>query len=264
MKPLFLLILNTLTLAAALLLNALAGSGRLGEKSIGAVSAQYPTLLTPASYAFAIWTPIYLLLIAFVGYQWVTYWRDRDHTLLKDTGGWFSLANVANGLWVIAWIREALGLSVVLIFLLLFSLIRLLIRLRLEVWDAPLRIILFVWWPICIYMGWLVLASITNVGVYLKSLGWEGGFLSPQTWALSLMALATGLYLYLTFTRNMREAALVGVWGLIAIAYKQWNSQEAVVLTALFSAGILFTAAVYHALKNKATSPYRKLRNNEF
>ena len=264
MKPLFLLILNTLTLAATLLLNYLAGSGRLGEKSIGAVSAQYPTLLTPASYAFSIWILIYLLLIAFVGYQWVTYLKGRDYTLLKDTGGWFSLANVTNALWVIAWTREALGLSVFLIFLLVLSLIQLLIRLRLEVWDAPLRIILFVWWPVCIYMGWIVLASITNVAVYLKGLGWEGGFLSPQVWAVGLIALGTGLYLFLTFTRNMREAALVGVWGFIAIAYKQWDSQEAVVLTALLSAGILFIAAAYHGYKNKAASPYRKLKNKEY
>lgn len=264
MKPLFLLILNTLTLAAALLLNYLAGSGRLGEKSIGAVSAQYPTLLTPASYAFSIWIPIYLLLIAFVGYQWVTYFRKREDRQLKGTGGWFALANVANGLWVIAWTGEALGLSVFLIFLLLFSLTRLLIRLRLEVWDAPLRIILFVWWPVCIYTGWIVLASITNAGVYLKSLNWEGGFLSPQAWAVALLALATGLYLFLTFTRNMREAALVGAWGLIAIAYNQWDKQEAVVVAALLSAGILFLAAAYHALKNKETSPYSKLRRGEY
>lgn len=264
MKPLLLLTLNTLTLAGTLVLNYLAGSGKLGEKSIGAVSAQYPSLLTPASYAFSIWIPIYLLLIAFVGYQWVGFLRKKREGLLKGTGWWFALANVANGLWVIAWTQQALGLSVLLMFLLLFSLIRLVIRLRLEVWDAPLRIIFFVWWPLCFYTGWIVLASVTNVTVYLSSLGWEGGFLSPEAWAVGMIGIAALLYLFLIYSRNMREAALVGVWGFVAIAYRQWGGQEEVVLACLLAAGILFIAAAYHGIKNKATSPYVKLKKGEW
>ena len=264
MKQLLLLLLNTLTFAGSLLLNYLAGSGKWSGKSIGAVSAQYPTLLTPASYAFSIWSLIYLLLTGFVAYQWVSFFKKKTDYPLQKTSVWFALANIANGFWVLVFVEEKLGLSVLLIFFLLFSLLMLVLKLRLEVWDAPLRIILFVWWPICIYTGWIVLATFTNVAVYLKSLGWQGEPLSSQSWAMGLLALAVLLYLFLIYARNMREAALVGVWGFVAIAYKQWEGQEAVAITALLAAAILFLSASYHGIKNKETSPLRKLQKKEF
>ena len=264
MKYLLLLVLNSLTLAGTLLLNYLAGTGKINGQSIGAVSAQFPTLLTPAGYAFSIWSLIYLLLLSFVIYQWIAFFKNRNEDSLKKAGLWFSLANVANGLWVIAFVHEHLGLSVFLILLLLFSLLMLVLRLKLEVWDAPLRIILFVWWPICIYTGWVVLATITNVAVYLKSLGWQGGTLAAEFWAIGLVAVAALLYLFLIYARNMREAALVGVWGLIAIAYKQWEVQKDVAIAALLAALLLFLAASYHGLKNKATSPFIKWKTKEW
>lgn len=264
MKELILLICNTLTLSATLFLNYLAGSGSFHGQTIGAVSARYPTLLSPADYAFSIWGFIYFLLIAFVGYQWFAYFKNRNEDSLNKAGIWFSLANIANGLWVIAFVNEDLGLSVLFIFLLLFILIVLLVRLKLEVWDAPLRIIVFVWWPICFYIGWIILATVSNVAVYLKSMGWQGGALSPEAWAIIMILLATLIYLFLIFRRNMREAALVGVWGLLAIASKQWEAQEGVVITSITAALILFISVAYHGLKNKDSSPFVKLRQKEF
>lgn len=263
MKQRILLFLNTLTLLATLGINYLYGSGALHSKSVGAVSDQYPTLITPADYAFSIWGLIYLLLIGFVGFQWFNHFKGRNEDSLDKAGIWFSLANIFNALWVIAWVNEALGLSVLIMLLLLGTLLMLVVRLRLEVWDAPLRIIFFVWWPICIYTGWIVVATVTNIAVYLKSLGWTGEPLPAEIWAIIVIILATVVYFFLTYTRNMREAALVGVWGLIAIAYNQWGDHKGVAVTALLGAGILFLYASYHGIKNKDTSPFMKLKNKE-
>jgi hypothetical protein len=251
-------------LLGTLYLNYLGGTGKLSGKSIGEVSEQFSTLLTPAGYAFSIWSLIYLLLIIFVGYQWVGYFKKQGKDSLQKAGPWFSLANIANGLWVLAWCYEMPGLSVLIMFFLLFSLLCLVVRLKLETWDAPLRIIVFVWWPICIYTGWIVVAAVTNVAAYLKSLQWQGGFLSAEMWAVIMLAFATALYLFLTYARNMREATLVGVWGFVAIGYKQLESQENVAAIALIAAGILFIYAAYHGLKNRTTSPFVKLKNKAY
>lgn len=264
MKKLLFLILNTGTLLATLFLNYLAGTGYLNGETIGSVSRQYPALITPASYAFSIWSLIYLLLIIFVGYQWVSYFKKETYGSIEKTGIWFSLANVANGAWVLAFVNQSLGLSVLLIMLLLFALVLLVLRLDLEIWDAPLRIIVFVWWPICIYTGWIVLASVTNVAVYLKSQGWQGGPLSPELWTVGVLALAVIVYLFLIYTRNMREAALVGAWGFIAIAYEQWGGLKMVGISAIIAAVIVFLAAFYHGMKNQATSPYIKWKKKEW
>ncbi len=263
MKQNVLLTTNTLTLAFTLVANGLAGSGAFNGKTVGDISARYDTLIAPAGYAFAIWGIIYLLLLLFVGYQWYAWLKNREDTALKQTGLWFALGNLANGLWIFAWLNEYMGISVVLIFLLLFSLIMLTLRLRLEIWDAPLRTIAFVWWPICIYLGWIVVASVANVAAFLVSLGWQGGMLSPSAWTLILIAVATGIYLLLIITRNMREAALVGIWAFIAIAVRQWSAHPEIVYAGLLAAGVLLVAISWHGYKNRATSPLAKIKQNE-
>ena len=48
-----------------LVFNWLAATGRLAGTDTAAVSAEYQTLVTPAGYAFSIWTLIYVGLVAF-------------------------------------------------------------------------------------------------------------------------------------------------------------------------------------------------------
>ena len=263
-KPVILLTANTLSLLATLFVNYYVGSGNYSGKSIGEVSSRFPVLLTPASYAFSIWGFIYLLLSAFVAYQWYTFFKGRNEESLLKAGSWFFMANIVNALWVIVWVNEALGWSVLLIFSLLFTLVMLVKRLDLEIWDAPLRIIVFVWWPVCVYFGWVVLASVTNLTVFLSTFKSPADILPPEIWAIIALSIATIIYLYLTYKRNLREAALAGVWGLVAIAYRQWGANSSVAVTVLLAAGILLLYTAYHGYQNKDTSPFQKLVNKEF
>ncbi len=262
MNKLSLLWLNTLTLLGTLLVNYLVGTGVLGSASVGDISAANPALITPAGYAFSIWGIIYLMLIAFVGYQWYTYKNGAFETSILPTGVFFAISNVVNALWISAWVQEYMGYSVIFMFLLLLSLIWLVIRLRLEIWDAPLRTIFFVWWPVCIYIGWIILASVTNVAVYLKSAQLLTDIGTETAWTIAMLIVAGIIYAYLIYERNMREAALVGVWGLTAIAVKQWDGAESVAITAAIVALILLISAGYHGYKHLATSPLAKLKQS--
>lgn len=255
MNRLSLLLVNTFTLIGTIYVNYFFASGAGGQETVGEISDKYYTLITPADYAFSIWGLIYFLLVGFVGFQWVEYLKGWDDGSLNKAGIWFALTNVLNGLWIVVWTNEWLGLSVVIIFLLLFSLIQLVIRLRLEIWEAPKSIIFFVWWPICIYIGWIILASVTNVAVLLRDSPLLLNLMNPPYWTAIMIGAAVVIYLVLTFTRNMREAALVGVWGISAIAYKHWGSNEELVVVALIGAGILLVTSSYHAFKNRKSSP---------
>ena len=253
MKQISILLFNTISLIFALVMNSLQGSEVFSGITVGEVSAKYETLFTPAGYAFAIWGVIYLLLILFVANQWFAWFKQKEDRELKQTGWWFALGNLANGLWVVAWLNEQMGLSVLLILVLLFSLIQLTIRLRLEIWDAPLKIIAFVWWPVCIYLGWVIVATVANISVFLVSIGWQGGFLSEKVWTILMIVAATVIYLVLIKTRNMREAAVVGIWALVAIAVKQWQINNEIVFAAIAASAILFVVIAVHGFKNKKT-----------
>ncbi len=263
MKPFPLLLLNTFTFIFTLILNYVYGSGERGEQTVGEISDLYPTLITPAGYAFAIWGLIYLMLLGFLIYQWVGFLRDNNQESLLPSGIWFAASNIFNGLWIILWTNIAMGWSVLVICALLFSLIQLVIRLKLEIWDAPLRIIFLVWWPITIYLGWIILATTLNISVWLQSTGWLENIDNPEILSTFVLAVATGIYANLTFSRNLRESALVGTWGTSAIAVNQWGQNEYIATAALASAIILFLIAGYHFIKKWKDSPLGKLLINE-
>jgi cbb3-type cytochrome oxidase subunit 3 len=263
MRPIVLLLANTLSLLFALAMNALAGSAVFDGKTVGEVSRTYDTLFAPAGYAFAIWGLIYLLLVVFVGYQWFAWHRHKRDRELRQAGLWLIVANLANGFWIVAWLSESIGVSVLLILALLVSLLVLMVRLRLEVWDAPLRIVVLVWWPLVIYLGWIVVASVANVAAWLVSLGWNGMFMTASTWTILLISLATLIYLGLVYTRNMREAALVGIWAFVAIAARQWQAHAEIAAAALIGAAILLAAVAWHTYQNWESSPLEKWRRGE-
>jgi hypothetical protein len=255
-KPFSLIILNTLTLLFALIMNGLAGTAVFNGQTVGAVSNQYNTLIAPDGYAFAIWGLIYLFLIMFVCYQWYIYFMLKQYTEIKHTGYWLALANIANGVWIIAWLNESIGLSMLLIFTLLVSLIVLTHRHRLEIWNAPKRTIIFIWWPIAFYLGWIIVAAVSNVAAYFVSINWQGGFLSPASWTIIMIGIATVIYLGLIFSRNLRESAMVGIWAFIAIAVRHWNDYSGIAIAALTGAGILLVIVLWQGYKNRKFSPF--------
>jgi hypothetical protein len=278
MKTKLLVLFNTLTLIFTIFLNYLSNTGFFGGKTIGEISKKYDTLFVPASYAFSIWGIIFLMLFAFVGFQWYVLYKFKDKNdvlsnydnsesifvkTIHETGFWLIVANLCNAAWVVVWLNEYVALSVVVMFILLFSLIKLTLNLRLEIWDAPVRIIAFVWWPIVIYLGWIMVASIANVSSFLVSIGWQGEPLFASTWTVLMIIIATGLYLGLIATRNLRESAMVGVWSLIAITYRQWEANSSIAYVALGCAILLLLASSFHGYKNTEKSPFLKWERGE-
>ncbi|HTN69019.1 MAG TPA: hypothetical protein VLZ33_06120, partial [Dysgonamonadaceae bacterium] len=102
------------------------------------MSDEYNNLFTPAGYAFSIWGVIFLAILIFAVYQiYVTFVRKQTLDFISQTSGWFILANVGNGLWIIAWLSDYTWLSVVVMFVILFSLIKIVINTNMERWRAP-------------------------------------------------------------------------------------------------------------------------------
>jgi hypothetical protein len=65
--------------------------------AVGRVSAENPTLVVPADYAFVIWTPIFLLALIYAVYQALP--SNRERPLLRRIGWFSALAYISNGVW---------------------------------------------------------------------------------------------------------------------------------------------------------------------
>jgi len=251
-------ILNIVTLIFTIGINYLYNAPP-GRPSISDISAKYDNLLTPAGYAFGIWGLIYIGLIVFVVYQvWDFINKKTDTSFVSAIGWWFIVANLANAAWIIAFTSEQIGLSVLIMLLLFFSLLKIILNINMEKWDAPVPIIGFIWWPISLYFGWINVALMINISAYLTYLGWDGAPLTAELWAIIVLLLASVIFISMIWTRNMREYANVGVWGIVAIAVKHWDEAPAVAWVALAVSVVIFVNASIHGYKNRATAPFAR------
>ena len=260
MKLKLLAVLNFISVIITLFVSYYTQAEKLNGNTMGSLSHQYFNLFTPADYAFAIWGIIYLGLLAFSGYQlYQAFGPQTDLRFLQQTKFWFVLANLANVAWVIVWLYEYTGLSIFLMLLILFSLIKIILNTNMERWDAPLKVIAFGWWPICLYSGWIAVATIANVAAYLVKIGWSGGIFSQEQWTIIMIVVAAILNIIMIYTRNMREFAAVGVWALIAIYIRHSNLHSLIAYVALGSAILIGLNASYHGFINRKKNPMYRM-----
>ena len=234
-------IANIIAFVLMVFVNYLSNTGAINNTTIGNVSDSLNTLFTPAGYAFSIWGIIYLFLLGFIIYQSRSLFKKvRDDEFILKIGWYFVLSCVANVLWITFWLYGYVNFSVLCIFVLLYSLLKIILNNKMELWDAPISIIVFLWWPFVIYSGWITVASIVNVSAYLMDMGWDGFGISETTWAIIMIIIAGIINLLVIWKRNMREFGLVGIWALAAIAVANWEINQTVSYAAIFTAAILF------------------------
>lgn len=254
-------VINLIGVIAVIFFNYYLNTAGINGNTVGSLSDKYDSLFTPAGYAFAIWGLIFIALLV-QGIFLVTrsYKPGEDQTPIRQIGLWLFLANILNISWLLAWLYEYTGLSVLIMLLILIILLVIVIRTNMERWDAPLKIIAFIWWPVSLYSGWIAVATISNIAAFLAKIGWNGG-ISESIWAFIMIIAATLLGILITFTRNMREFALVIAWALIAIAARHWGNFALLQYSALAGAIILIIASAYHASQNMDTLPQKKKWN---
>jgi hypothetical protein len=254
-------VLNLLSVLFAVMMSYFSQILRINDNTIRELSLENDTLFTPSGYTFAIWAAIYIGLLLMSGNQLYRTFIDDHEELNFKTGPWFILANVANAFWVFAWLYEYTILSVFIMFVILFSLIKLILMNNMERWDAPFRTIGFFWWPICLYSGWITVATIANISATLVKANWSGWGVSEASWTIIMIVIAWIINILMIYTRNMREFALVGVWAFVGIYFKNIDVEPNVAYVALAAAILLFLNIAYHGFINRKSNPMYKLVN---
>lgn len=226
-------------LAGTIAVNGLANALPLNGRSTGDISDQFPLTITPPGYVFGIWGLIYGGLIGYAIYQALP--AQRENERLRRIAWPFVLSCAANVAWLFLWHYGQYKLTLVAMLGLLLSLV--VVNLRIGHGEpAPWAEKLLARLPFSIYLGWISVATIVNVGVALYDTGWDGAPLSPAQWAAGLSG--AGAALAAAFGLGRRDAAypLVIAWAFAGVALKQAadpliaNSAWAAVAVAVASA----------------------------
>ncbi len=184
--------------------------------STAQVSDTYPNLFAPAGVTFAIWGIIYLLLGFYSLYQLFT--DQKTSKVLLPINTFFIITSIVNSIWIFAWHHYIIWLTVILILIMLFSLIRiadLINTLPLSRKERRITKSSF-----GIYFGWITIATIANITTLLVSIQWNRLGISDSTW--TIVVLFTGVII--ASLRTVKDSNIaywvVPVWAYLGILIK--------------------------------------------
>ena len=206
--------------------NWLAATGRVNGTTPGEISDKYPTPITPAGYAFSIWSLIYLGMIAFSIYQTL----PANATRFKNIRSLYILTCALNCGWIYMWHSDQIAICLLLITLLAVCLFLINLNLKStegmgEYWFAKA--------PFGIYFGWVTAATLVNFAVLLVH--WNVN-ISAGSWTwigVGLILFATALGILIRMRLNNYLYPLAIAWALTAIGVKQSGQTLIVVATAI-------------------------------
>jgi hypothetical protein len=215
----------------------IAATGRLGQDT-GAISDAYPTLVTPAGYAFSIWSLIYLGMVAFSVYQLL----PANVVRFRSIRSLYIFSCALNCAWLYFWNSEQITISVLIIAALSSTLYLINHQISNPVSVADSLVVKA---PFGIYFGWVTAAMVVNFAIWLKFLRIE---MSPAVET----AIAVALMLWLAVMAIVVRVRLTNyfyplaiAWALTAIAVKQSGKTAIVVAAAVGVVACLIASATF-------------------
>ncbi|WP_101911154.1 tryptophan-rich sensory protein [Marasmitruncus massiliensis] len=245
------------TFMAMVLVSVLAETLPVNGMTTGQVSNLYPNLFVPADYTFSIWPVIYLLLAGYALYQFGFFRKksENPHAMLRhEVGVYFCVSSLVNICWVLVWHYQMIALSLILIVILLACLAEIVQAISKE--NLTPKETMFLKLPFDIYTGWISIAAIANITVYLVSLEWDHFRTIESAW--TIIVLLTGLVAGLRAILKYDHIAfgMIVIWAYLGILVKHLSkdgfsgSYPRIIGVVAVSLILLFAAAV-RALMDK-------------
>lgn len=215
--------------------NTLATMGYLNGVMTGEISDKYPTNITPAGYAFSIWSLIYLGLLIFSIYQLLPANIQRFRAIRSI----YILSSALNCAWLFAWHSDQIAISFAIIASLLGTLVIINYRLKETRSFAEAAAVKA---PFGLYVGWVSAATLVNFVIMLKYLRVDTSSYEIALGAgLLLLAAAFGVFIRVKFLNYL--APLAVAWALTGIAVKQSGKTLIVSAAAVGVVACLIAAA---------------------
>ncbi|NEQ37232.1 MAG: tryptophan-rich sensory protein [Okeania sp. SIO3I5] len=225
---------NLIAILAAFFLNIYVNIAPPSGKTIGEISNTIfkNVLITPASYAFAIWGLIYLGLISFGIYQLLP--AQRENQILRRCQYFLVGASLAQIVWIFLFQYQLFTLSVLAMLGILGCLISLYLNLGISYERVSKKDKWLVHYPISIYFAWISVATIVNVACALDNLGWNSSEQVGIVWTIIMLIIGTVIAAIINIQKQDIAYTLVFIWALTAIAIRHLD-----ILVLAISAGIL-------------------------
>ncbi len=242
MKNKIIKLLILLSYLSMITFNFLANALPINNISTGEISEMYPNLFAPAGFTFSIWGLIYIFLGAYVLYQLGFFKYNKNLKRSKKDGNnkkknqtkkenlknkdriyervgiYFIITSLANVFWIFSWHYDFITLSLLFMGFILYFLIKIVTVLDKE--NVSLKDYFFISLPFSIYLGWISIATIANIAVFLVSINWGGFGISNQIWTIILLFIGASLGILRVIKNKDVAYGFVFIWAYIGILIK--------------------------------------------
>lgn len=246
-------ILATVSFLGMVMVNALANILPINGIDTGAVSDLYPNLFAPAGMTFSIWGVIYFLLLIYTIYQFTSpkdqNEKEKNEKILNQVGIYFIISSLANILWVFSWHHLLIPLTVLLIIIILVCLAR--IARYLDKKELSNKEKLFIKLPFSVYFGWITVATIANITVFLVSVDFSGWGILPSVWTITVLFVGALIGMIRLLKDRDIAYGLVFIWAYYGIYFKHitfFDGEYKGIITLLLSCIALFVVAESYVL----------------
>lgn len=216
-------IVRQITVAASAviaIIGSFVGSGAAGgtpiQNAAGGALSSTATPVAPDGPAFSIWSVIYLGLMAYAVWQFLP--KQSSAERHRRLGYWIAASLLLNAAWILSVQFDLLPLSLPVIAALLVVLgwsFALTLRYR----PASRLDALVTDGTVGLYLGWVSIATAANAAAVLTAAGFTGWGVSPDGWAVIVIAVAAAVGVLVAIIGKGRIAPALSLsWGLAWVA----------------------------------------------
>ena len=218
--------------------------------SVGAIAQDYRSSILPATYAFAIWGPIFILCSSYALYQALP--AQRENPVFRAIGWWTVGAFLANGAWSYAYTSRQFILAQAIIFAgLIFAGGSYLLFGRVAPAARTTHIDNWLIGPtLGLLFGWLTAATVVGLAGTLVAQGFgaTGQAAEIRDAALLLLGGAVAFFVMIA-SRKEPSGAWVSfsaavLWALVAVVVEQRSASTIITTVALVSAVLMLLGAL--------------------
>lgn len=246
--------INAILLVITLIINFMGAIGLINGNSQKEVSDRYFTLITPAPITFSIWSVIYSLLIISIIVMIVKKNDPYYQEAVDEISVLFWISCILNIAWIISFSYVKIGLSVIFILGLLITLLLILQRVS-KIHDGNRKHFLL---PLTfgLYAGWIFIATIVNIAVWLVKIGWNGFGIPNVIWAITILIISVSLVYTILSTNKNAVFPLPVAWAYFGIylSLKSFNfsgEYDLLQIVALAGMVVLIAMAAIQFYRNR-------------
>ena len=220
----------------------------VGGQSTGTIAQEFRSLILPATYAFAIWGPIFILCGVYALYQALP--AQRENPVFRAIGWWTAGAFLANGAWIYVYTARTFVLAQAVILASFICAGMAYLRFTREVPAARAANIdnWLVGPTLGLLFGWITAANVVGLANTLVSQGLsaEGQGAAIGGAALLLFGGAVAFAVILV-SRSGPAGAWIAygaavIWALVAVIVEQWSASRLTAGAAIICAVLVLAA----------------------